>query len=356
MNNLSPRSPPLRKRKHKAQNDDLEDVYMHRLALLDARDRGADLQDTAKRMKLDEDSAVSGEGEDIDEDDWKSDHEGSGSDDQRSDQSLGNQAISHETMDAATKVAEIEKSARTVFLGNVSTQAITSKAAKKTLLRHLLSFLPSLVTDEPELKAPTVESIRFRSTAFSATGIPKKAAYAKKELMDATAKSTNAYVVYSTVSAARDAVKHLNGTMVLDRHLRADSVAHPSQIDPRRCVFVGNLGFVDDDRNLRAVENEYRNGGKLRSKPAGDVEEGLWRHFAEAGTIESVRVVRDSKTRVGKGFAYVQYVVSRTRHGGPHDPLTVPRTPTPSRPPFCITIRDFHLYYRGNYEFPGPGG
>jgi nucleolar protein 12 len=127
--------------------------------------------------------------------------------------------------------------------------------------------------------------------------------------MEATTKSTNAYVVYSTAFAAREAAKKLNGTMVLDRHLRVDGVAHPAKTDHRRCVFVGNLGFVDDESMMdQGGENERK-----RSKIPSDVEEGLWRQFSKAGTVESVRVVRDEKTRVGKGFAYVQFLVGLNR-------------------------------------------
>ncbi|EGP91621.1 uncharacterized protein MYCGRDRAFT_30158, partial [Zymoseptoria tritici IPO323] len=186
----------------------------------------------------------------------------------------------HETETAADD--ELQKANRTVFLGNVSTSAIISKVARKALLSHLASFF----TDLPETKKgdakPKVESLRFRSTPF-ASAIPKKAAFAKKELMDATTKSTNAYAVYSTPALAREACTRLNGTSVLARHMRVDSVAHPAKVDNHRCIFIGNLGF-----------------------PA-DVEEGLWRTFSKCGTVESVRVIRDSTTRVGKGIAYVQF-------------------------------------------------
>ncbi|KAF2099319.1 RNA-binding domain-containing protein, partial [Rhizodiscina lignyota] len=184
----------------------------------------------------------------------------------------------HETLTG--EASDLEKAARTVFLGNVSSTAITSKSARKKLLAHLSSHLSSLETHTPPHK---LESLRFRSTAF-ASAIPKRAAFAKQELMDATTKSTNAYAVYSTKEGAREAAKHLNGTVILDRYLRVDEVAHPAKVDHRRCVFVGNLGFEPSD-----------------------VEEGLWREFGKAGIVESVRVVRDAKTRVGKGFAYVQF-------------------------------------------------
>jgi nucleolar protein 12 len=191
-----------------------------------------------------------------------------------------------------------------VFLANVSTTAITDKKAKRALLDHMASFLSALPVQNGKGKHK-VESIRFRSTAYAGGGLPKKAAFATKNLMEATTKSTNAYVVYSTAFAAREAVKRLNSTMVLDRHLRVDGVAHPAKTDHRRCVFVGNLGFVDDESMMdQGGENDRK-----RSKIPSDVEEGLWRQFGKAGTVESVRVVRDEKTRVGKGFAYVQFQV-----------------------------------------------
>ena len=195
--------------------------------------------------------------------------------------------------------SEFEKAARTVFLSNVSVHCVSSKSAEKALKKHLESFIQDLAENKPAHK---LESIRFRSTAFS-SALPKRAAFAKKDIMDATAKSTNAYAVYTTKVAAREAVKRLNGSLLLDRHLHVDSVAHPTKVDHRRCVFVGNLPFVDDESQ---TPNE--DGSKKKPKPAADVEEGLWVQFAKAGKIESVRVVRDAQTRVGKGFAYVQFM------------------------------------------------
>lgn len=212
----------------------------------------------------------------------------------------------HESLKSPVEGVELEKATRTAFLGNVSTKTIKSKTSRKILLDHLVSFVSSLPDHNPAHK---VESLRFRSTAYSNTAIPRKAAYIKKDIMDSTTRSTNAYVVYSTASAAREAVKRLNGSIVLDRHLRVDSVAHPAQTDHRRCVFVGNLGFVDDESKIKAAEDED-SGRKIRKpKEPSDIEEGLWRQFGKAGVVESVRVVRDKTTRVGKGFAYVQFQV-----------------------------------------------
>jgi nucleolar protein 12 len=121
----------------------------------------------------------------------------------------------HETQAEET---EITKANRTVFLGNVSTSAITSKSARRVFIAHLTSFFPEVQKKHPEAKFK-LESLRFRSTPYAAA-LPKKAAYAKKELMDATTKSTNAYAVYSSPILSREAARRLNATKTLDRHLR----------------------------------------------------------------------------------------------------------------------------------------
>ncbi|KAL5329791.1 hypothetical protein ACEPPN_003310 [Leptodophora sp. 'Broadleaf-Isolate-01'] len=300
---------PERKRKRKAEEEDLEGKYMQKLAKEEEKEeveRKAERRLKRQRMMAAQDPDMSEEAEDLDSDSDNASAEGSGSDLE------GKKLITrvtpadvplHESLAPSKDSLELEKATRTVFLANVCTSAITDKSAKKTLLAHMGSFLSSL--PEPSAGKPDhkVESIRFRSTAYAGTALPKKAAFAKKELMAATTKSTNAYVVYSTAFAAREAVKKLNGTMILDRHLRVDGVAHPAKTDHRRCVFVGNLGFVDDESMLdQGGENERK-----RSKIPSDIEEGLWRQFGKAGAVESVRVVRDEKTRVGKGFAYVQF-------------------------------------------------
>ena len=212
----------------------------------------------------------------------------------------------HESLTKSADASNLDNSNRTVFLGNVSSQAITSKSARKTLLKHLSTFLPALSSSSVPHK---VESIRFRSVAFTA-GIPKKAAYAKKEILDMTTKSTNAYVVYSSQIAAKAAIRNLNGSIVLDRHLRADLVSQPAKIDHNRCVFVGNLSFVDEETTENTAQDENGesvNQTRKKAREPADAEEGLWRTFGKCGTVESVRVIRDKSTRVGKGFAYVQF-------------------------------------------------
>ncbi|KAL8842707.1 MAG: hypothetical protein Q9170_000363 [Blastenia crenularia] len=290
---------PRRRRKRNRDGDDIEGMYMQRVADEDSKSlpRG-EVKDPFKRQKL---SPRSDQDMSTDEDGPEPSNFESSKQESNGDPTTNPQ---HESLLSSKGTLEIEKAARTVFLGNVSTLCIKSKSAKKTLIGHLSSFchlLPIAATPHK------VESLRFRSTPFS-TGVgPKKAAYAKKELMDSTTTSTNAYAVYTSQLAAREAMKKLNGKMILNRHLLVDSVAHPRKTDHRRCVFIGNLGFVDDESQINAAKVEDGDQKPRKVKEPSDVEEGLWKQFSKAGVIESVRVVRDSKTRVGKGFAYIQF-------------------------------------------------
>ncbi|KAF2859092.1 hypothetical protein K470DRAFT_265478 [Piedraia hortae CBS 480.64] len=277
---------PRRKRKRRDVEEEREEAYLKRWA--EAEERETDKAVKKRRKAEEEEEEKKTEEKEEEEHDTESEAEAE-----------DNEPIKHETQEA-TEV-ELDKAARTVFLGNVSTSAITSKSDRKALMRHLSSFFGD-VSDE----RPQIESLRFRSTPY-ATAMPKKAAYTRGELMDATTKSTNAYVVYSTPLLAREAARLLNGSVVLDRHLRVDQVAHPAPVDHHRCVFVGNLGFVDDESNIQDANEEDGREKRKKAKEPADAEEGLWRTFGRCGTVESVRVIRDSATRVGKGVAYVQF-------------------------------------------------
>ncbi|CAG7943310.1 unnamed protein product [Penicillium salamii] len=295
-----------RKRKRGGAGEDIEETYMRRIAKEEKKDEEKRKSEHAKRQKQAE--ASSDDENDDEEKEEDSDKESVSED---SDEEESAPAPVHESVAGTAASDEVEKSNRTVFLGNVSTEAIRSKTAKKTLLRHLASFCSTL----PESTGPhKVESIRFRSVAFaSGGGIPKRASFAKREILDETTPSTNAYAVYSTLQAARKAPAALNGSIVLDRHLRVDSLAHPAEIDHKRCVFVGNLSFIDSE----TPEEDEKTGKKKKVRAPADIEEGLWRIFnAHTGgkdkkavkkNVEFVRVIRDSTTRVGKGFAYVQF-------------------------------------------------
>ncbi|KAE8351225.1 hypothetical protein BDV28DRAFT_137591 [Aspergillus coremiiformis] len=293
--------PPSRKRKRAAE-EDLEGSYMRRMAKEEQKEEQKRRAEKAARQNA--------EGEQPDEATSADKSEDEDEQDESSEQDEEVTIPKHESQTGEAQSSEIDQSNRTVFLSNVSSEAIKSRSAKKTLMKHLESFLSTL----PESTGPhKLESIRFRSTAFASGGkVPKRAAFAKRDVLDETTPSTNAYAVFSTVQATRKAPAALNGTVVLDRHLRVDSVAHPAPVDNKRCIFVGNLNFVGQESNPDDEEKQ-----KKKKTPA-DVEEGLWRTFnahtsgpkdqpSRRGNVESVRVVRDSITRVSKGFAYVQF-------------------------------------------------
>ncbi|KAL2758827.1 hypothetical protein ACRALDRAFT_1080493 [Sodiomyces alcalophilus JCM 7366] len=286
-----PKKEKVRKRK-RDENDNLEGEYLDKLSRAEKAEHQKE-----KRRRSEANAAEKG--------DASSSEASSASDEEMESEDDDEAVPMHESLVAKGKDKganqtdpEIERANRTVFVSNVATSASTTKADRRALLKHLSSILG---------EAEKIESIRFRSLPFSTLSMPKRAAYITQSVMEATTKSANAYVVYPTPAAARKAVTELNGTVVLDRHIRVDSVAHPSPIDHRRCVFVGNLGFMDDETVLdKTADGELKE--RKRAKIPADVEEGLWRTFSKhAGKVESVRVVRDPKTRVGKGFAYVQF-------------------------------------------------
>ncbi|OBT65601.1 hypothetical protein VE03_05531 [Pseudogymnoascus sp. 23342-1-I1] len=290
-----------RKRKRDNKEEDLEGKYLSKLAKEEEKEEAE--RKAARKLKRQKLLVEQGEQSSEDEDEEMADAEDAESEEETPKTRQAPKDVPmHESLTVDKETSELEKAARTVFLANVSTDAITDKKAKKTLMDHMGSFIADLPPPLDGRPVPKVESIRFRSTAYEST-LPKKASFATKALMAATTKSTNAYVVYTSSYAAREAAKRLNATVVLDRHLRVDGVAHPAKTDHRRCVFVGNLGFVDDESMMDEGDENQRK----RSKIPSDIEEGLWRQFGKAGEVESVRVVRDEKTRVGKGFAYVQF-------------------------------------------------
>lgn len=281
-----------RKRRKVDSHEDLESRYLNKLAHEEEQEQKAiDQQRNSKKdenvnEESDGDSDLNSELEDLsDEDDDPEVFEKS------------NDTPKHESLTETAHSIEAEKTKRTAFLGNVSISCMTSKSAKKALVQHIQSAIDTKHHEK-------IESIRFRSTAFAADAGPKRAAFAKKEIMEQTMKSTNAYVVLNVEAAARKVAAKLNGTVLLDRHLKADHLGNPLKTDHKRCVFVGNLSFVDE----AADPNEEAGQKRKRAKEPADVDEGLWRCFGKVGRVESVRVIRDKETRISKGFAYVQFV------------------------------------------------
>jgi nucleolar protein 12 len=160
----------------------------------------------------------------------------------------------------------IAKNLRTLFVGNVSTLVVEKS--------HTRDF-KKLFQQHGEL-----ESIRFRSIAFNGH-MPRKEAFLQKKLHEKR-DTLNAYVVFKQQEDAEKALD-LNGSVFMEKHLRVDKTEtkQEKKRDSKRCIFIGNLNFDLTD-------------------------EAIWSVFGDLG-IEYVRVVRDRKTNIGKGFGYVQF-------------------------------------------------
>ncbi|CAB4412765.1 unnamed protein product [Rhizophagus irregularis] len=158
-----------------------------------------------------------------------------------------------------------ERLQRTIFVGNLPVSVIQKVNHKK--LKTIFSQFGK------------IESVRFRSIAFSEL-LPRKLAFIKGKFHPER-DVLNAYIVYKEKSSVQQAIA-MNSQVFFGKHLRVDSVANPQNHDRKRTVFIGSLAFDAQ-------------------------EEELWSYFESCGEIENVRIVRDSKTNVGKGFAYVQF-------------------------------------------------
>lgn len=158
-----------------------------------------------------------------------------------------------------------EKELRTVFVGNLPVQVIEKEGYKQLQARFK--------------DCGKIESIRFRSVAFSEP-MDRKSAFISRKLHESR-DVLNAYIVFSKKAEA-DKACELNGVVFMDKHLRVDGASNDKQHDRKRSVFLGGLPFDTED-------------------------EELWEFFKDCGDIESVRTVRDNKTNVGKGFGYVQF-------------------------------------------------
>ncbi|KAI9595029.1 hypothetical protein BDF19DRAFT_404881 [Syncephalis fuscata] len=154
---------------------------------------------------------------------------------------------------------------RTVFIGNLPT-SVLNKTEYRSLKKHFTEY-------------GKIEAIRFRSIAFSRP-LARRIAFVSKQLHKER-DTLNAYMVFDNEASAHAALA-ANGTVLLEHHLRVDRATGANHFDRKRCVFVGNLSF---DAH----------------------EESLWRHFNDCGRIVNVRMVRDRKSNVGKGFAYVAF-------------------------------------------------
>ncbi|KFP69905.1 RNA-binding protein 34, partial [Acanthisitta chloris] len=183
------------------------------------------------------------------------------------------QAITKSGVNAATgtaakqgkgeKVVDEKENRRTVFVGNLPVDCTVQKL--KTLFK----------------KYGPIKSIRFRSLVPAEDTLSKKLAAIKRKLHP-NAKFVNAYVVFKEECDAQKALKE-NGTEIASGfHIRVDTASSNGSHDSKRSVFLGNLSYDIQDDTVRE-------------------------HFLVCGDILGVRVVRDRRTGLGKGFGYVLF-------------------------------------------------
>lgn len=234
---------------------------------------------------------------------------------------------------------------------------LSFKSSTKSLLRHITTLVPG----------SKVDSIRFRSIAFDAPTEKKplqadseknekkpstsreqrdadrvtrwqadqqaeespakvylnpqekrRIAFIKKEFHPEAA-SINAYVVFAypdpqrpanvvaimdPFKAVEKAVELCDGTVFLERTLRVDRTiektkASVSKGDPKLTLFVGNLEFSAKEEDLRVFFDTLL---AKEVESSNDQNDQRW--------VKHVRVIRDPATQLGKGFAYVEFVVS----------------------------------------------
>jgi nucleolar protein 12 len=183
---------------------------------------------------------------------------------------------------------------------------------------------------------------------FLRTEEKKKIAFIKGELHEG-AQTANAYVVFAHArpgapsdaeagtapldpyEAARMAIREANGSVFMERTIRVDRAGKPAGAadtaatdDPKRTVFVGNLDFGSQEEDLRAF---FEGVVSAERGPPVDAEDGDEDGAAKrpAGWVVRVRIVRDKDTQLGKGFAYVQFVVSAPCFGVYGGALIPPR-------------------------------
>ncbi|RHZ12468.1 hypothetical protein DYB26_004063, partial [Aphanomyces astaci] len=149
------------------------------------------------------------------------------------------------------------KDPRTIFVGNVSLEATAADVKK---------FFAS---------CGKVESVRLRSVPVAGCKVDQngkqnlvKKVCVNKKLFVQGRDSCNAYEFFNKV-------------------LRVDRKA--VSMDAKRSVFVGNLAFNATDDDVRSHFDK------------------VLREDADTAAVESVRIIRDKVTHLGKGFGYVLF-------------------------------------------------
>ncbi|XP_054018245.1 RNA-binding protein 34 [Dryobates pubescens] len=168
------------------------------------------------------------------------------------------------------KVIDETVGRRTVFVGNLPVSC--TRQALKSLFKEY----------------GRIKSVRFRSLVPAEATLSKKLA-AIKNKVHPNAKFINAYVVFEEECDAVEALKENGREIASGFHIRVDIASKSSLHDNKRSIFLGNLSYDISDDAVRE-------------------------HFSVCGGVVGVRIVRDRKTGLGKGFGYVLFENTETVH------------------------------------------
>ncbi|XP_019865182.1 RNA-binding protein 34 [Aethina tumida] len=162
-----------------------------------------------------------------------------------------------------------EDLAKTIFIGNIPL-AKTLDLTKKQIKQHFRQY-------------GIISTIRLRGISVADPKTSKKIAAIKSEI-NPKRKTVNGYIKFAKEEDAKKAVEQ-NGKLFNDHHLRVHLLDSSEKPDETKAIFIGNLSFEAE-------------------------EDDLWKIFEPCGPIDSIRIVRDRKTGMGRGFAYVNFVNS----------------------------------------------
>ncbi|KAF7487739.1 RNA-binding protein 34 [Sarcoptes scabiei] len=155
-----------------------------------------------------------------------------------------------------------ERQKRTLFIGNLPAN-FPMKKLKQTLQQY-----------------GKVISIRIRCIAPAKITLSKKTALLSNQI-NPNKKNVNAYVVFKDEDSVAKALE-LNGQKFENNIIQVDTIENDRTYDHSKSLFLGNLSFKASEEELREF-------------------------FNDCGPIQSIRIVRDSQTGIGKGFGYVNF-------------------------------------------------
>ncbi|XP_059481104.1 RNA-binding protein 34 isoform X2 [Neocloeon triangulifer] len=157
---------------------------------------------------------------------------------------------------------DAERNSRTIFVGNLPKDFDAAK------IKQMFK------------KCGPVDTLRIRCAPVADPRVPKKVAVIKKDFHESRS-SISAFVVFKSEDTVPNALA-LNGSIVQGHHIRVDTAVKQKKFETNRAVFLGNLPFGVED-------------------------EKLWDTFSSCGEIESVHIIRDKRTGLGKGIGYVNF-------------------------------------------------